>query len=88
MWDQCGIARTIQGLQQGESTVANWNESLEKAMHGKGNIPLNLLECRNRLQSADLILKAAMHRHESRGLHYLTDYPEKKESLRKHFRIR
>ena len=31
---------------------------------------------RNLLQTADLIVRSALHRHESRGLHYTLDYPE------------
>jgi len=87
MWDQCGIARTIAGLEQGAATVENWNNDLDKSLRKQKIVPLGLLECRNRLESAGLILKAALHRRESRGLHYLTDFPDKKESLKKHFCI-
>ncbi|HEX7692861.1 MAG TPA: L-aspartate oxidase, partial [Sphingomonas sp.] len=36
----------------------------------------DLIELRNLLQTSDLIVRSALHRHESRGLHYTLDYPE------------
>jgi L-aspartate oxidase len=35
-----------------------------------------LLELRNLVDCADLIVRSALNRHESRGLHYIRDYPE------------
>ena len=36
----------------------------------------HLIELRNLLECADLIVQSALRRHESRGLHYITDFPE------------
>jgi L-aspartate oxidase len=88
MWSQCGIVRTLQGLEKGIQTVTQWKAELESAFPKRGKVPLALLEFRNRLESAAFILRAAHHRRESRGLHYLLDCPEKRESLRKHYSIK
>jgi L-aspartate oxidase len=39
-------------------------------------VTTDLIELRNLLQSADLIVRSALRRHESRGLHYTLDYPQ------------
>ena len=44
--------------------------------YGHFRVTPDLIELRNLLQSAELIVKSALHRHESRGLHYTLDYPE------------
>ena len=43
----------------------------------------DLIELRNIAAVSDLIVRCAMHRKESRGLHYTLDYPEKDEAYRK-----
>ena len=39
-------------------------------------VSTDLIELRNLLQCAELIVRSALARHESRGLHYTLDYPE------------
>src|SRR3546814_10794849 len=44
--------------------------------YGHFRVTPDLIELRNMLQTADLIVRSALHRQESRGLHYKLDYPE------------
>jgi succinate dehydrogenase/fumarate reductase flavoprotein subunit len=44
--------------------------------YGHFRVTPDLIELRNLLESADLIVRSALHRKESRGLHYTLDYPE------------
>ena len=44
--------------------------------YGQFRVTTDLVELRNLLQSADLIVRSALKRHESRGLHCTLDYPE------------
>src|SRR3546814_10589836 len=44
--------------------------------YGHFRVTPDLIELRNLLQTADLIVRSALHRQESRGLHYTLDYPE------------
>lgn len=85
MWTHCGIIRSQAGLKHGLATVLEWEQNVEKELHKKGPAPLPFLQLRNMLHNAEYILRAAMHRHESRGLHFVTDYPEKREAQRKHY---
>jgi L-aspartate oxidase len=76
MWQYVGIVRTYSGLKQGLDLL----KTLEKQMTS------GYLECLNMLQVAQLILKAALWREESRGGHYRTDFPKTLENwARKQF---
>ena len=75
MWNYVGIVRTTKRLERAAHRIKLLTEEVED-YYGHFRVTTDLVELRNLLQSADLIVKSALKRHESRGLHYILDYPE------------
>jgi L-aspartate oxidase len=76
LWDYVGIVRTTKRLERAQTRIQNlkreihdyyWNFKVEPA----------LLELRNLVEVAEMIITCALQRRESRGLHYTLDFPDK-----------
>jgi len=74
MWNYVGIVRTTKRLQRAASRIRLMTDEVAEH-YGHFRVTPDLIELRNLLQTADLIVRSALHRHESRGLHYTLDYP-------------
>ncbi|UAK25418.1 L-aspartate oxidase [Sphingomonas nostoxanthinifaciens] len=75
MWDYVGIVRTTKRLERALHRVTLLQREVED-YYGNYRITADLIELRNLIVTAGLIVRSALSRHESRGLHYTLDYPE------------
>ncbi|RYD47781.1 MAG: FAD-binding protein, partial [Sphingomonadales bacterium] len=75
MWNYVGIVRSTKRLERAQHRIQMLREEVND-YYGHFRVTPDLIELRNLLESADLIVRSALHRKESRGLHYTIDYPE------------
>ena len=75
MWDYVGIVRSNNRLERAGRRISNLAEEIE-ILYKKTKVFNNIIELRNIICCADMIIKSAFLRKESRGLHFNIDCPD------------
>lgn len=86
MWDYVGIVRSNRRLERAWRRITLLEEEIQD-YYKRSTLTSRLVELRNLVTTAKLVVQSALLRKESRGLHYNTNYPAQDESLNGSFII-
>ncbi len=81
MWDYVGIVRSNDRLEAARRITNFLIEQIEQ-FYRVNPVRRDVIELRNMAMVSLLVIRSALKRHESRGLHYNSDYPETDDRYR------
>ena len=81
MWNYVGIVRTKKRLERARTRIQTLDREINE-YYWNFKVDESLLELRNMILVAAMVINCALQREESRGLHYILDYPDRSETLR------
>lgn len=90
MWQEGGVVRSERGLVRSVETVRGMHQQMSSPNSGQANPELRkTIQWYSAIQTAGLILEAALKRRESRGAHFREDFPNQDDAnFRGHFQVR